>query len=323
MLDRRLPPAAVYFPPAEGRYEVKPGLRPLGTDFGNGAADRWIFQFDERFPAYRQVKLTARAERLATYYQTRDLTPEVAGIVCRFTARRLVEEHPDLFALSEEEGGTVLRCELTGETLRFDQGMSRVSGGAADPPYIDPLDALASQLQEDLCIVRRRDGKDWAAAIHLCFPHRWTAEAKIGQDFVAMHLPVPHMASFRKPGMVTTMIEHGPYVRFAWDLTADDCLNRHHDPPSGFDGPDRRALRFDPANPRLFMRVGREVLWGFPAQETALLAIHVSFLSGEALRGDPVWQARICSAIESMSPESLRYKDLDGQRDDLLAWLRS
>ena len=43
--DATLPPvAARYFPPASGKYEVKPNLMPLGTDFGNGPADTLTFQ---------------------------------------------------------------------------------------------------------------------------------------------------------------------------------------------------------------------------------------------------------------------------------------
>lgn len=31
-----------YFPLATGRYEVKPGLMPFGTDFGNGVLDQQV-----------------------------------------------------------------------------------------------------------------------------------------------------------------------------------------------------------------------------------------------------------------------------------------
>ena len=84
--------AARYFPASSGKYEVKPGLMPLGTDFGNGAADKLTFQFDARFAEYRKVKQAARAERIGKYYQTRDFAPEIAGLVCRFIARRLAEQ---------------------------------------------------------------------------------------------------------------------------------------------------------------------------------------------------------------------------------------
>ncbi len=318
-----LPPvAARYFPPAGGKYEVKPNLMPLGTDYGNGPADKLTFQFDARFAEYRAAKQAARAERLSKYYQTRDFSPEVSSTVCRFIARRLATEHPGLFAL--EEGGVeaTLRCALTGETLRFDPDMQRMLGGQGDPPYADPFDALAAQVQEDLAVVRRAGGKDWAAAIHLCFPYRWTAEEKIGLDFVTMHLPVPGMETFRKPGMVTNMIKFGPFTRFVWELCTDDRLNHHRESPPGIDPAAWRERPFDPAAPRLFLRVEREVLHGFPEQEAGLLAVRISFRGGEEIRTDAALRDPLCRTIESMSPEALRYKGLAEHRDAILAWLR-
>jgi hypothetical protein len=321
--DIALPPiAASYFPPASGKYEVKPGLIPLGTDFGNGAADKLTFQFDAGFADYRKVKRAARAERLGKYYQTRDFAPEIAGPVCRFIVRRLAEEHPGLFVLDERGGEVTLRCALTEETLRFDPEMQRVVGIGADPPYADPFDALAAQVQEDLAVVRRVDGKDWACAIHLCFPYRWTAEEKVGMDFVTMHLAVPGMETFRKPGMVTNMIKFGPFTRFVWELCTDDRLNHHHEVPSGVDPETWQERPFDPQHPRLFLRVEREVLHGFPEQEAALLAVRISFRDGEEIRKEAKLREPLCATIESMSPEALRYKGLENSRDEILAWLR-
>src|SRR5512146_3155954 len=134
--------AARYFPPSSGKYEVKPGLIPLGTDFGNGPADKLTFQFDAGFAAYRKVKRAARAERRGKYYQTRDFAPEIVGGVCGFIIRRLAEEHPRLFVLEERGTEVMLRCSLTEETLRSDPDMRRVMGGEADPPYADLFDAL-------------------------------------------------------------------------------------------------------------------------------------------------------------------------------------
>lgn len=315
--------AAAYFPPASGRYEVKPGLLPLGTDLGNGPADALLFQFDAGFAAYRTVKMQARAERLGKYYRTRDLSPEVTGAVCGFIARRLAGEHPRLFSLEERGAAMHLHSHLHGVSLQCDRAGQRLLANAADPPYADPLDALATLVQEDLAVVCRRQGRDWAAAIHLCFPYRWTAEQKIGQDFVTMHLPVPGMESFRRPGMVTNMIAHGPFVRFVWELVTDDRLNHHPEPPPGTDACAWRPQPFDPRHPRLFLRVEREVIWGFPEQEASLFSIRVSFRSGEEIRRDAALRGALCAAIESMSQEALRYKGLTESRDQILDWLQS
>jgi hypothetical protein len=69
--------------------------------------------------------------------------------------------------------------------------------------------------------------------------------------------------------------------------------------------------------------VEREVLWGFPEQEAALLAVRISFRDGEEIRKDAMLRHALCAAIESMSSEALRYKGLAESRDDVLAWLRS
>jgi hypothetical protein len=315
--------AARYFPPASGKYEVKPGLVPLGKDFGNGAADGLVFQIDAEWHKCRKAKKQARAERLGKYYQTRAFDSEVAGAVCKFIAGRLAEEHPALFTCAERSGEVTLACALSGETLRFDRDFRRVTGGEAAPPYADPFDALATQVQEDLAVVRRAEGRDWAAAIHLCFPHRWTAEEKIGLDYVTMHRPVPGIAPFLKPGMVTNMVKHGPLTRFVWELTTDARLNHHPEPPPGIDPGAWKHRHFDPQSPRLFLRVEREVFWSFPDLEAALMAIRTSFWDGEEIRKDVALRQPLCAAIESMSPEALRYKGLAESRDAILAWLRS
>jgi len=320
---RIAPDGARYFPAASGIYDVKPGLVPLGTDMGNGDRDGQVFQFDEGFADYRRAKLAARSERLGKYYQTRDFGAEVMAAVCGFAARRLAEEHAERFALEEGGAEMALRCAPTGETLRFDGDMQKVEGGDVAPAYVDPFDALASQVQEDLAVVRRVDGRDWTCAIHLCSPYRWTAEEKIGLDFVTMHLPVPGMENFRRPGMVNVMVQRGPLVRFVWELTTDRRLNHHREPPPGVDPEAWKERPFDAADPRLFLRVEREVVWSFPEQEAALLAVRVYFRDGEEIRNDPELSGPLCAAIESMSPESLAYKGLAQSRDDILGWLRS
>jgi len=65
------------------------------------------------------------------------------------------------------------------------------------------------------------------------------------------------------------------------------------------------------------------VLHGFPEQEAGLLAVRISFRSGEEIRRDATLREPLCKTIESMSQEALRYKGLAENRDAILAWLRS
>ncbi len=51
LFDEPLEPPPVYFPLGRGVYELAAGLKPLGTDFGNGAMDGRVFQIDRRVAA--------------------------------------------------------------------------------------------------------------------------------------------------------------------------------------------------------------------------------------------------------------------------------
>ncbi|MCC7263490.1 MAG: DUF3445 domain-containing protein [Candidatus Latescibacteria bacterium] len=318
--------AAQYFPPADGVYQVKPGLMRLGHDLGKGPADTQVFQFDQSFPHFRQAKLQARAERLAKYYQTADYAPEVANALACFLVQRLAQEHPAFFQLEETSTGSRLHCALTSETLRFNSEYRLVGVQAAGlsptPPYTDALDALASQVHEDLAIVcRRPDDSDWLAAAHLCCPNHWAAEEKIGRDFAQVHAPVAGMAPLnqRRADLVRAMIERGPYVRFSWGLGTDTRLNHHPEPPPGIPAANWYGRHFDPAQPRLFVRVERQVLWSFPAQQAALFTIRTSFRDCARLTPEERTQLRL--AILSMTPETLVYKGLAAHRDAILEWL--
>ena len=260
---------ARYFPIESGRYEVKPGLFKFGTDFGNGDADRQVFQIDDQFPRYHAAKMAARAERLSKYFQTHDYREETAARVAQFIN--------------------------VGET---------------------EFDAIACKVQEDLAVIQREGDRHWLAAIHLCFPNHWAAEDKIGKTFAEIHAPVAGIEPINRQvdKLVDAMIHATDgYVRFVWGISTDNELNHH--PGSA------RGRHFDPANPRAFLRIERQTIWGFPEVEASLFTIRTYF--EDLAKIEPDKRAKVISAIESMTPASLVYKGLAESRDDLLAWMRS
>ncbi len=276
---------ARYFPLESGRYEVKPGLYKFGTDFGNGEADRQVFQFDDEFPRYHAAKLAARAERLSKYYQTHDYRPNTAERIHAF---------------------------IVGATSR-----SRpVPNSNRDQEVAPTLDELALRVQEDLAVIQRDGDRHWLAAIHLCFPNHWAAEDKIGKTFAEIHAPVAGIEPINRQAdkLVDAMIRATTgYVRFVWGIATDTELNHHPSRPLG--------RQFDPNHPRAFLRIERQTIRGFPEVDASLFTIRTYFEDIAALPADK--RAKVISAIESMSPALLDYKGLAACRDDLLAWLRS
>ncbi|BAZ52350.1 hypothetical protein NIES4103_50100 [Nostoc sp. NIES-4103] len=318
---------ACYFPLMNGRYEVKPGMMLLASCFGNGQADGQVFQIDENFAHYRQAKLLARAERLSKYYQTYNYSTTVASAIARLIVERLTQEHPQYFKCQKLTANTLIfYSQLTKEILYLDANwqLQRVEGSSVFPAYTSTLDAMAMQVQEDLTVICCGDnGCNWLSAVHLCYPNHWSAEEKIGKDFAAIHTPVAGMEKInrRADAIVNSMIHCKPMVRFAWGLSTDTRLNHHPETPPGLLVSQWQGRRFDPQNPRLYLRIERQVIWGLPKYKAALFTIRTYFRDCTLLKKDSLLRVKLCAAIESMSPESLIYKGLADSKASILHWL--
>ncbi len=323
--------SAYYFPLDNGRYEVKPGLIPFGSDLGNGIADRVVFQFDDNFADYRQIKLAVRAERLSKYYQTCNYSDTIASAIARLIIQRLTLEHPQHFHIEHLASGDIaFYSQLTGETLYLDTNWQllhiQTSANSTYPAYISTLDALAAQIQEDLTVIcRAENGSNWLSAVHLCYPNHWSAEEKIGKNFSCIHTPVAGMEKInrRADAIVNTMINRKPMVRFGWGLSTDTRLNHHPEPPAKLSLQQWYGRNFDPQHPRLYLRIERQVIWGLPQCQAALFTIRTYFRDCSVIKKDPELRHKLSSAIESMTPESLIYKGLAETKDSILTWLQN
>jgi len=337
------PPASAaeparYFPLRGGRYEVKVGLHALDTDFGNGPCDAQLFQFDRRFAAYRGAKQAARAERLDKYHPRLPGAGALERRAGRWLAETLSREHPEDFDLRRAPGGGHrLSCRLTGERLGLDregalvthQGTGHGETAAPTPAYAGALDALAMQIQEDIALLAPdAGGRFRLVALHLCLPNHWAAEDKIGGDFAALHEPVPHMDHINRGA--DTLLGRiaggaGPYVRFAWGLATDERLNHHPEPPPSADPGQWYGRCFDPARPRAWLRVERQVLTGLDpgsGRASVLFTIRTYHYPLVEVAADPARRRALTAALGSMSLPALDYKGLGPDRDALLAWLR-
>jgi hypothetical protein len=314
-----LPP--LYAPWRHGRYDVAPGLTKFGKPAAAGDpadADTRVFQIDATFARFRTAKLASRAKDLRAYVCSSGLAREVASAVAGFIARRLVDEHPDVFRCERSDHGARLHCALTNEVLTFDAD-TRLTGAATTsdlhPPYADSLDALAYQVQEDLAIIQTAGDRHWLAYAHVCLPNGWAPAEKVGRSFGDVHEPVAGMADMNRRGQEFARLMSAAtdgLVRFAWGVTFDDALDHH---------PDRPRTPFDPAHPRALVRVERQTIWGFPSVDAALFTIRTYLYDCEPLRRDGVLGPALVTALRSMTPASRAYKGLASSFNELVAWL--
>lgn len=112
---------ARYTPWSKGIYDVAPGLKPLGTDFGNGEEDRRLFQLDAEFPLYRASKVAAIAERIGKYVQRCDLRPDVEAAVLDVFSNELGQRFSDLesAALSVQEDFAIVQVDGDRDSLAY------------------------------------------------------------------------------------------------------------------------------------------------------------------------------------------------------------
>jgi hypothetical protein len=305
-------PPARYTPWTKGVYEVAPALRPLGTDFGNGAADRKLFQLDSEFERYAENKRAALRERRGKYARAFRLSREVERATIDLIVESLASDYPDRFETGWEGESRVL---LEGEKRWVLPATSRGSDSQA-------LDLLARLIQADIAVVSTESSLDWVSYLHLCSPSHWAAEEKIGRSFFDVHEPIPGFEKVNRAsaGLVDAMVNKGPWVRFVWGVESDDRLNHHPEPPPGWDkqewdGRDFRGGRF-------WVRTERQVVWGLPEVGAALFAIHVGFVPDSDVMASEELRLPLVSALESMSPESRRYKGLAPGWDELMGLVK-
>lgn len=305
-----LPAPAHYFPIQKARYSAGANLHRFGTDFGNGILDRQLFQFDTDYPRYRQNTLAARHESLDRYYCQASVAEHCLTAASKLVSQQLASEHPESFSLSRESNMTfILDCSLSDEQLRFDADwqLLAVSGSSVQPGYRDAMDALASQVQEDITLMCI-DSNDTArlCLAHLCAANHWTPADKLNNDMHALHAAVPEFATANPAAerLLTAAINKGPYIRFAWGISSDQALNQHPQQP-------QQAGRHCTAKTELFMRIERQVIWPLRECNGLLFTIHTSFRDCRNIKKDVQQFAALLSAINNMSETTAHYKGLD------------
>lgn len=129
-------------------------------------------------------------------------------------------------ALLDARRDEVLRCE-PGSGAAAEETVDLVSAVAGSTPGVaDPLERAARAVQEDLCLLRRRDGAWHLDAACVCFPSRWLLGDKIGKPLVDVHGPTPgydpHLTD-----RVTRLLDRltaRPVLRRNWFVHPDGSL---------------------------------------------------------------------------------------------------
>jgi len=183
----------------------------------------------------------------------------------------------------------------------------------SDNTYPSLFDALCSQVEEDMAVCQIQGEQDWLAAIHLSAPNHWAPADKIGRPFGTVHGEVPGMEKLNQQyfKMLLTVIQKGPFSRFAWGISTDSRLNHHPIPPHGVGAKEWHGRSIGDGEGKIYVRVERQTLVGIPGCEAFLFTIRTYFYEIAELTA--VEKNALMNAVDSMSPQSLEYKGLTGK----------
>jgi len=294
----KLPKPAIYFPIIDDYYSTRAGLSRFGDDIGNGKQDAQLFQFDNTFNTYRNNKLAIRDQSIDHYVCTDKASPEVLRETGKWLLQHLCKEHPDKFSLQHTSHAMQLSCHLSGDKIAINNDGSLDSQNAS---YKNLFDALALQVQEDICVMHKNGDHMKMIAAHLCAANHWSAREKLLMDMSDLHQHVPGFTDDNpEPDKLLLGLQKKthPYVRFAWGLYGHATLNQHPEQPPKQDSKNG-----------LFMRVERQVIWPMVNTDALLFTIRTYFYDCAEL--DTQQCRSLINAVNSMSDATLKYKNIN------------
>ena len=166
---------------------------------------------------------------------------------------------------------------------------------------------IALQIQEDLVIHKMTDDKDWVAAVHVCLPFGWHPDKQVGHSFEEIHQPVPGINLKHSRKMVEAMVNHGPFERFVWTVLFEDCINLH---------PSRPRKSFDPKSPEVWVKVERQLTYGFPEHNAALFVLRQHLVPEKDIN-----KPALAKTLSEMNEEQRKYKGFGKDIETVIEYL--
>jgi hypothetical protein len=179
------------------------------------------------------------------------------------------------------------------------------------------LEEAAVLVQEDLCVLVRRDGHWRLDAGVVCFPSMWCLPDKLGLPIAAVHEPVPAYASEladRVDTFLDRLSDQRPVWRRNWFI---------HDSPE-LHMPRPIPASHPPAVPDgLWLRSERQTLRSLPESGAILFTIRTQQVPLSALADRPDIAAKMAAVVKSWSLELVAYRNAQPWRSGVVAWLSS
>jgi hypothetical protein len=264
----------------------------------------WL-ELDEDLPSdLLEKRRLLQEQRDQVFVELPSSRPAQREVLERVT-ESLLHEHPGLYSRS----GPHLELRFSGQRLDLEDAR------------VPPLELSAQCVQEDLCVMEKREG-DWClTAAAVCFPTRWDLPSKLGLPMTEVHEPVPDYREVLGQSaklFFDGMKPKGVFRRGNWSLLDDAALFQ---PVRQLRSRADPALSEHNAGESLWLRVEHQTLQRLPRTGAVLFGIRVHRTRLDEAAADPAAAATLLDAIRSMAPQMQRYKSIPYIRDAALAYL--
>jgi len=296
-MQTELPHPQLYFPVSKNAFSFQTGLKTL-------AKNDKVIQIDSEYHRYFQNKRTKKGVCYHQFVQRKKLKPEIEKATCKYLIDTLLKNYPDFFSQTVHLNEIHLTNNITMETLKFNLNYDFLSSTKHE--YQDAMDALVSQMQEDMSIVTLDDDSDKICYLHLCAPNFWSAEEKIGKSFSNAHQSVPGMDKINRQhrSLNSLLSNSGPFERFTWGLTSNINLSQHPNETIT----DSRNL-IDATT--IYLRIERQVTAPFEKYNAYLFFIRTYFRRLQSLNPDE--KGRLANSLNTMPDDIAEYKGISQQ----------
>jgi len=198
--------------------------------------------------------------------------------------------------------------EISGQRV-----LHRDSGIFVDLDTEDPLLELARVIAEDLCLLQKINGEWVLVAGVVIFPSRWKLSEKIGTSLDQIHSPVPGYEMALQPHMSATFekirSDRGVW-RKNWSLHPTHDLHQPESIHSSVD-PDQ-----------YWWRTERQTLTRSAADQSILFTIRNRVEPLRWIMSRPAEAEAFAQTLQSMSPDTLQYKGLTANHQEIVHALR-
>lgn len=289
------------------------GLQPL-------MLKDWI-EIDRDFATQLRYKKWLLAHRYEDVFAALDKTQVAQQECLNLLIAHLLQHFPDVYQTGDCKRSS---SEVGGEAIVPNTLINLATGESwrCSDCAIAPLDLAARLVQEDLCLMLPAKTGYQLAAASVCFPLRWKLREKLSQPISQIHQQVPgYSARLARP--VDHVFDHlrGDYpgVRFNWSIVDSPEL---HLTEEKYATDFNSKITAQNVPEKLWLRVERQTLRRLPVSRGILFTIRTYHPIAQVIEKHEV-AAQLANAIQALSPNMQKYKNLLPFRQALLAYLHN